>query len=143
MRNPANVTVLIIDDNDVSRSMLRHILLASKYNVVGESGSGRIGIELAERLQPDIICLDIVMPDCSGLDVLKRVKQQRPQTEVLMVTGNNDRDSVMEAARDGAAGYIVKPYNPSTLLRTVEQAALKAHTPAVEQATGVDAENSR
>jgi two-component system, chemotaxis family, chemotaxis protein CheY len=130
MAMPADVTVLIIDDNDVSRSMLRHILASEKYQVVGEAGNGQLGLELAERLQPILICLDIMMPTTSGLDVLKRVKEILPQTEVLMVTGNSDRDSVIQAMQHGAAGYLVKPFNPSTLLRTVEQAVQKLRAPA-------------
>lgn len=120
-----NVTILIIDDNDVSRLMMRHILVSNKYQVIGESGNGQHGLELAVRLRPSIVCLDIQMPDCNGLEVLKRLKLELPATEVLMVTGNNDRASVMEAVEHGAAGYLVKPFNPNALLRTVEQAAQK------------------
>ncbi|WP_420475570.1 response regulator transcription factor [Noviherbaspirillum sp. ST9] len=130
MPNPANVSVLIIDDNDVSRSMLRHILASERYRVVGEAGNGRLGLELAERLKPNIICLDINMPTPNGIDVLRQVKEKLPQAVVLMVTGNNDRASVTEAMQGGAAGYIVKPYNPTTLLRTLEQAVLKLPSPA-------------
>ncbi|HJV80348.1 response regulator [Noviherbaspirillum sp.] len=118
---PSQVSVLVIDDNDVSRAMLRHILMEHKYDVVGVAGSGQFGLELAAKLRPKLICLDIAMPDCSGLDVLKRIREQLPDTEVLMVTGNSDRASVMEAVQHGAAGYIVKPFNPTTLLRTIEQ----------------------
>jgi two-component system, chemotaxis family, chemotaxis protein CheY len=128
MPNPANVSVLIIDDNDVSRSMLRHILASERYRVVCEAGNGRLGLDLAERLKPNIICLDINMPTPNGIEVLKLVKEKLPQTEVLMVTGNNDRESVTEAMQLGAAGYIVKPFNPTTLLRTLEQAVLKLPT---------------
>ncbi len=120
-----DVTFLIIDDNDISRSMMRHLLNASKYHVVGEAGKGQIGLALIEKLQPNIVCLDVVMPDLSGLEVLKRIKAQAPHIEVLMVTGNKDRDTVMEAVEHGACGYIVKPFNPETLLRTVEKAVAK------------------
>jgi two-component system, chemotaxis family, chemotaxis protein CheY len=133
MPNPANVSVLIIDDNDVSRSMLRHILANEKYRVVGEAGNGRLGMELAERLKPNIICLDINMPAPNGIDVLKQLKASLPQIEILMVSGNNDRESVMEAMQLGAAGYIVKPFNPTTLLRTLEQAVLKLGGSEVRQ----------
>lgn len=125
MAGSTEVSFLIIDDNDISRSMLRHLLTANKYHVVGEAGKGQIGLSLIEKLQPSIVCLDIVMPDCSGLEVLKRIKEQAPHIEVLMVTGNNDRETVMEAIRNGACGYIVKPFNPETLLGTIEKAAAK------------------
>lgn len=120
-----DVTFLIIDDNDVSRSMMRHLLTAQKYHVIGEAGKGQIGLALAEKLQPSIVCLDVMMPDLNGLEVLKRIKQQTPDTEVLMVTGNNDRETVMEVLQNGASGYILKPLNPEILLRTVETSVAK------------------
>lgn len=125
MPSLADVTFLIIDDNDISRSMMRHLLNTNKFHVVGEAGKGQIGLSLIEKLQPDIVCLDIMMPDLNGLEVLKRIKAQSPQIEVLMVTGNKDRETVMEAIEHGACGYIVKPFNPETLLRTVEKAVAK------------------
>ncbi|HEX7634205.1 MAG TPA: response regulator transcription factor [Noviherbaspirillum sp.] len=121
----AGITFLIIDDNDINRSMMRHVLTANKYHVLGEAGKGQIGLALVEKLQPDIVCLDIMMPDLSGVEVLKRIKQQAPDTEVLMVTGNNDRETVMEAVQHGASGYIVKPFHPETLLRSVEASIAK------------------
>lgn len=125
MSSQSDATILIIDDNDISRSMLRHLLNASKYHVAGEAGKALIGLALIEKLQPSIVCLDIVMPDLNGLEVLKRIKAQAPHIEVLMVTGNKDRETVMEAIEHGACGYIVKPFNPETLLRTVEKAVAK------------------
>lgn len=125
MAAPSRTSILIVDDNDVSRAMLRHILIEQGYKVVGTAASGQLGLELAARLQPQIVCLDIMLPDCNGLDVLKRVREQWPQTTVLMVTGDNDRTSVSTAMQHGAAGYIVKPFNPATLLQTIAQVAFK------------------
>lgn len=125
MSGLTEITFLIIDDNDISRSMMRHLLTANKYHVVGEAGKGQIGLTLIEKLRPHIVCLDVVMPDFSGLEVLKRIKEQAPQTEVLMVTGNSDRETVTEAIQHGAGGYIVKPFNSDTLLRTVEKSVAK------------------
>jgi two-component system chemotaxis response regulator CheY len=120
-------TILIIDDNDVSRSMLRHVLSSDiRYKVIGEAGSGKLGLAMAERHQPHIICLDIHMQDSNGLDILRQVKTQWPKTVVLMVTGNNDRASITEAVERGASGYLVKPFNPVGLMKTIEQAITKA-----------------
>lgn len=120
-------SVVLIDDNDVSRSMLRFIMAGDEsYEVVGEAGNGILGLDMIERFRPDVICLDIMMPDLSGIEVLKRVREQYPFAVVLMVTGSNDRDTVLAAVENGASGYIVKPFNPTTLLRTVEQALIKA-----------------
>jgi two-component system chemotaxis response regulator CheY len=120
-------TILIIDDNDVSRSMLRHVLASDvRYKVIAEAGSGKLGLTMAEKHQPDIVCLDIHMQDSNGLDILREIKAQRPKTIVLMVTGNNDRASIEEAVKGGASGYLVKPFNPVGLMKTMEQAISKA-----------------
>jgi two-component system chemotaxis response regulator CheY len=125
-----NYTILVIDDNDVSRSMLRHILSSEvRYKVIGEAGSGKLGLEMAERLRPDIVCLDIQMQDSNGLDILRQIKSQWPQMIVMMVTGNNDRNSIAEAVQGGASGYLVKPFNPMSLLTTIEQAIAKGRAP--------------
>jgi len=126
MFNPANVRVLIIDDNDISRSMLRHILNANKYRIVGEAGNAQVGMEMAAKTEPHVICLDVLMPGTNGLEVLKQVKERLPNSEVMMVTGSNDRPTVMEAVQHGASGYVIKPFNPGTLLKALEQAAIKA-----------------
>ncbi|MGZ3159909.1 MAG: response regulator [Burkholderiaceae bacterium] len=126
MNSAAKYTILIIDDNDVSRSMLRHILSSDvRYKVIGEAGSGKLGLEMAERHKPHIICLDIHMQDSNGLEILRQIKTQWPQIIVLMVTGNNDRASIVEAGQGGASGYLVKPFNPAGLLNTIEQAIAK------------------
>lgn len=123
MANETKRSVLIIDDNDVSRSMLRFIVSSDKrYDVIGEAASGALGLEVMERSRVDIVCLDINMPDQNGLEILKKIKIAWPRTLVLMVTGSNDRETVLEATNCGADGYIVKPFHPGTLLRTVEQA---------------------
>lgn len=127
MDNNGKYTTLIIDDNDVSRSILRHILTSDvRYKVIGEAGSGKLGLSMVERNRPDIVCLDIHMQDSDGLDILRQIKAQWPQTIVLMVTGNNDRESILAAVQGGASGYLVKPFNQIGLLSTMEQAIAKA-----------------
>ncbi|HEY8102054.1 MAG TPA: response regulator transcription factor [Burkholderiaceae bacterium] len=127
MDSTGKYTILIIDDNDVSRSMLRHILSSEvRYKILGEAGSGKLGLDMAERHRPDIVCLDIHMQDSNGLDILRQIKTRWPQIIVLMVTGNNDRASIVEAVQGGASGYLVKPFNPAGLLSTIEQAIAKA-----------------
>lgn len=120
------VSVVLVDDNDVSRRMLRHIIAEDpRYQVVGEAQGGIVGRQLTERLQPDVVCLDISMPDVNGLALLKLIKEQWPQIVVLMVTGSSDRQSVVQAVRAGADGYLVRPFNPAALMSTLSQAVAK------------------
>lgn len=125
MSSSADIGFLIIDDSDLSRAMMRHILTSNKYHVVGDAAKGHVGLSMVERLQPHIVCLDVMMPDSNGIEVLKRIKEQAPQTEVLMVTGNSDRATVTQAIQHGAGGYIVKPFNAETFLHTVEKSIAK------------------
>jgi len=107
---------------------LRGILRGDDYEIVGEATSGKSGIELALNLKPDIVCLDNMMPEISGLEVLREIRPKLPQTLILMVTGSTDRDTVQAALQGGANGYIVKPYNAARVLDALEQALAKARS---------------
>ena len=111
--------VLIIDDNDTMRAILRVILRGDDYDVVGEASDGERGLEMALRLRPDVICLDVVMPKLGGLEVLAKLRAELAETPVLMITGNADRDTVNAAVSGGAAGYLVKPFNAARVLDAV------------------------
>lgn len=121
-----NISCVIIDDNDITREVLRVTMRGDGYNVLGEATDGETGLELIKTLKPDIVFLDIIMPRVSGIDVLKQIKKGWPQTVVLMVTGNSDRPTVQAAVQNGAAGFILKPFNTATVLNTVESALQRA-----------------
>lgn len=116
-----HATVLIVDDNDIMRSILRGILRSHEYNVVGEARNGVAAVEMADRLKPDIICLDVLMPEKNGLEALLEIKAARPEVHVVMVTGNADPDTVQESIMNGAAGFIVKPFNAARVLDTLDR----------------------
>lgn len=118
--------VLIIDDNDIFRMLLRTILRGDEYDVVGEATNAKRGIELALMLEPDIICLDNLMPEISGLEVLREIRPKLPQTLIMMVTGSTDRETVQAALQGGANGYIVKPFNSRRVLSALDQALANA-----------------
>ncbi|UUZ54905.1 response regulator transcription factor [Massilia sp. H-1] len=100
----------LIDDNDLTRSALRLAMPLDLAEVVAEASSGRNGLEMCLREKPDIVFLDIVMPGLGGLDVLPAIKDALPHTEVLMVTASNDRGTIEQAVRNGATGFIIKPF---------------------------------
>ncbi len=116
-----HLNVLIVDDNDMMRSLLRGILRNGGHNVIGEASNAPTAIEMANRLKPDIVCLDIVMPgEMDGVEALVEIKKDRTQTQVVMITGNADQDTVQEAINNGASGFIVKPFNAARVLDTLE-----------------------
>ncbi|MGK5034873.1 response regulator transcription factor [Janthinobacterium sp. LB3P118] len=121
MPEPSGVSVFIIDDNETTRAVLRMIIQGDAYHVIGEANNGMLGLERARRLRPDIVCLDIEMPGSNGLDVLVEIKKKLPNTVVLMVTGSNDRATIVTAIQLGASGFILKPFNSGIVLDTLDK----------------------
>jgi two-component system chemotaxis response regulator CheY len=117
--------VLLVDDNDVMRSLLRSMLRGEDYEVVGEARNGDQGFEMALRLQPDIICLDIEMPLKNGIEVLPALREKLPAARIFMITGHTERAMVQAAIEGGASGYIVKPFNAARVLDTLAATADK------------------
>lgn len=120
------MNVLIVDDNEMTRALLRTILSSAGYKVVAEASNSKNGLEQVLKNKPDIVCLDILMPDGSGIEVLKQVATELPKTIVLMVTGKHDVETVKECLENGAKGFIIKPFNASIVLKTVKDAVLRA-----------------
>lgn len=120
------MNVLIVDDNEMTRTLLRTILSADGYVVVGEANSSRNGLEQALRLKPQVVCLDILMPDGSGIDLLKEIKKELPKTVVMMVTSQRDVETVKECLASGATGFILKPFNAGIVTKTVKEAVIRA-----------------
>lgn len=126
----SGVSVVIIDDNDTTRAMLRAILRAEGIDVVGESKDGATGITLVRKLSPRLVCLDVMMPEMSGLEVLSQIRSEQPEVRVLMVTGSTDRETVQAAIEGGASGYLVKPFNGAKVVAAIEQAVFRKPKPA-------------
>lgn len=125
----SSVSVVIIDDNDTTRAMLRAILRAEGVEVVGEAKDGASGIALVRKLMPKLVCLDVMMPEISGLEVLGQIRTEHPDVRVLMVTGSTDRETVQAAIQGGASGYLVKPFNGAKVVAAIEQAVLSKPRP--------------
>lgn len=119
------IAILIVDDNDIMRTVLRGIVRGDDYEVVGEARNGNLAVDLARRLKPDIVCLDVMMPEKNGLEALCEIKAARPETEVVMITGNTDQGTVQEAIMGGAGGFIVKPFNAARVLDTLDKVAAR------------------
>lgn len=120
------MNVLIIDDNEMTRTLLRTILSADGYTVVGEASNSKNGLEQALRLKPQVVCLDILMPDGSGVDLLKEIKKELPKTVVMMVTSQRDVETVKACLASGATGFILKPFNAGIVTKTVKEAVIRA-----------------
>lgn len=120
-------TVIIVDDNDMMRSILRSMLRGEQFEVIGEARTGVAAVDMADRLKPDIICLDVMMPEKNGIDALCEIKVARPETEVVMITSSADPETVQQAIQNGASGYIVKPFNAAKVLDTLAHINARKH----------------
>lgn len=116
---PFSPKILIVDDNDLMRTLLRGILRGENCLVVGEAKNGLVALEMVEKTIPDIVFLDVMMPEMDGLEVLQNVKEKHPQIRVVMITGSPSVDNVQESIQGGASGFIVKPFNTAKVLDTL------------------------
>jgi len=116
--------VLIIDDHALFRVGLKGLLEQRNIEVVGAAAHGAEGIELAAQLKPDIILLDLRMPDMGGLEVLPILREKHPSTPVVMLTTSNEEKDLIKSLRSGAQGYLLKDMEPDELvgaLRDIEK----------------------
>ncbi|HZU77829.1 MAG TPA: response regulator transcription factor [Dehalococcoidia bacterium] len=117
------ITVLIVDDHAVVREGLRTYLdLSDSVEVVGEAGNGREAIERARALRPDVVLMDLLMPEMDGIAATKAIKYVCPQTNVIVLTSFADVEHVMPALRAGATGYLLKDVSAPDLVRAIEGA---------------------
>lgn len=116
------VTILLADDHPIVRQGLRHLLEEeSDIMIVGEASDGLQAVQLAEKFKPNILILDMMMPDLNGLEVLRQVKERSPVTKSIVLSMQSADVYVVEALRAGALGYVLKETGPSELLGAVQQ----------------------
>jgi two-component system NarL family response regulator len=116
--------VLIVDDHQLFRDGIRGLLQAEGIDVVGEASDGLEALEQVRRLQPDIILLDIMMPRCNGLEATRLIKAEMPDAKIVILTAVEEDDSIFEAIKSGAQGYLLKNMRAAefiSLLKGVER----------------------
>lgn len=112
-------TVFIIDDNAMMRSMLRLGANEAELAVLGEAGTAQAGLARCRQLLPDIVLLDLGLPDGDGLELLSELKAQSPEVFVIVVSGRNDQAAVQSAVQRGAMGFVVKPFSIGSITDTL------------------------
>ncbi len=118
------IRVLIADDHPLFRSGMRALLIADQgTELVGEATTGEEAIALAEECQPDVVLMDLQMPDLTGIEATRRILRTSPNTRILVVTMFEDDHSVFSAIRAGARGYVLKGANPDEVLRAIRVVA--------------------
>lgn len=118
------IRLLLVDDHAVVRSGLRMLLESEgQAEIVGEAGTAQEALELIEKLKPDVVLMDIGLPDMSGIDATREVKRRRPETAVVALTIHEDEEYFFKMLDAGASGYVPKRAAPEELLSALQAAA--------------------
>lgn len=112
--------VLVADDHPLFRDGIVSLLEAAGFEVVGQVGDGASAVEAAERLSPDLILMDVTMPKLNGIQALSKIKEKKPEVEVVMLTVSDDDEDLSAAAQAGASGYLLKSLDSDEFLSLLE-----------------------
>jgi Response regulator containing CheY-like receiver domain and AraC-type DNA-binding domain len=115
--------IMIVDDATFMRITIKNMLKKSAHVVVGEAENGRLAVERYKALRPDIVTMDITMPEMNGLEALKEIIQIDPKANVIMVSAMGQEAMVREAIMTGAKGFIVKPFKEDGILSAIDRLA--------------------
>ena len=114
--------VLLVDDHTVVRHGLRRILASDEQiEIVGEAGDGRAAVEVAQRVQPHVVVMDVALPELNGIEATRQLAKRAPNVHVLMLTMHADDVYVRQALKAGASGYLSKDSAPEELMKAVTQ----------------------
>jgi DNA-binding NarL/FixJ family response regulator len=127
--------VLVVDDHSLFRDGIVSLLEAAGYEIVGQVGDGRAAIEQAQLLQPDLVLLDLTMPEVDGHEALIQIRASVPDTKIVILTVSNDDADLHRAIKSGADGYLLKSLNADQFLEMLkglerDEAAITRHTAA-------------
>jgi two-component system, chemotaxis family, chemotaxis protein CheY len=108
--------LLIVDDAVFMRKMIGKVAEEAGWDIVGEAGNGLEAIALYEQLRPDLVTMDLVMPEMGGLEALRRIRDADPAARVVVVTALDQKQVLMDSIREGAIDFIVKPFERQRVL---------------------------
>jgi len=114
--------VLIVDDAAFMRMMIRDILTKNGFEVAGEAENGQRAVEMYQELRPDVVTMDITMPEMDGITAVKEIKKRDPGARVIMCSAMGQQMMVMEAIQAGALDFIVKPFQQERVLQALAKA---------------------
>ena len=113
--------ILIVDDAAFMRMMIKDILQKNGYEVVGEAANGLEAVELYKAHQPDLVTMDITMPEMDGIEAVKQIKGINPAAKVIMCSAMGQQSMVMDAIKAGANDFIVKPFQADRVLEAIKK----------------------
>ena len=114
-------SVLIVDDSGYARSTLRRTLEEAGYDVVGEAPNGVAALDQIVSLEPDLVTLDNILPDMTGLDILKALGDRELKSKIMMISAVGQQSTIEDCLNSGASIYLIKPYTSEQLLVEVKK----------------------
>jgi two-component system chemotaxis response regulator CheY len=114
--------VIIVDDSAFMISTIKAILVNEHHNIVATAKTGEEAISLCTELKPDLVLMDILMPGMGGLAALEIIKKEKPDIKIIMVTAFGQETKIQEAKKNGASGYVRKPFKKEEVIAAVNQA---------------------
>jgi len=113
--------VLIVDDAAFMRMMIKDVLTKNGFDVCGEAENGKVAVEKYQELQPDLVIMDITMPEMNGIEALKAIKDSNAAAKVVMCSAMGQQAMVIEAIQSGAKDFIVKPFHAERICEAVRK----------------------
>lgn len=113
--------IMICDDAAFMRMMIKDILTKNGYNIVGEAENGAKAVEKYNELKPDLVLMDITMPEMDGIEALKKIKSGDPNASIIMCSAMGQQAMVIESIQSGAKDFIVKPFQADRVLEAVQK----------------------
>ncbi len=114
--------VLVVDDTKFMRDILKGILAKKDLEVAGEAANGREAVEKYRELKPDLVTMDIIMPEMDGIEAVKKIMEINPAARILMCSAMGQQALVIEAIQAGARDFVIKPFQPTRVLEAVDRA---------------------
>jgi two-component system chemotaxis response regulator CheY len=114
--------ILLVDDANIIKLMLRKILVEGGYEIAGEASTGEEAVKKYRELHPDLVTMDITMHGMGGINALKAIREMDPNAKVIMCSAMGQKYLIMEAIKAGAVNFIMKPFEPEKVLEAVERA---------------------
>ena len=113
-------TFLLVDDATFIRTMLKDVIEEiENYHVIGEAKNGREAIEQAALLQPDVMTIDITMPEVDGIEAIPEIVKKSPNTKIIVVSAMGNREQVLKALKCGASEFVVKPFDKTRVIAAI------------------------
>ena len=122
--------LLVVDDAMLMRRLIRDVAAEAGWEVAGEAKNGAEAVELYRSLRPDLVTMDVVMPQMGGLEALRLIRAEDPEARIIMVTALDQKQTLMESIRDGAMDFVVKPFERDRIISLLNKVKARGDAPS-------------